>query len=296
MPRPAVRGAMNRSSRAPRTLLPVAAFVAAAALVAACGGASPSPSSEPSEPPAASPVPEGAGVALEGTRWVLVRGLAELLDGTTVDAVFEDGRVSGQGPCNRYFADVTVESAALTIGPVGATKMSCGAGIDTAERAYFGALGWTEAHTIVGSTLMLLDGDGSELLTFEARAAAPTALPGTTWRVLRYAGEGGALVATLPPTDVTVEFGADGRFGGTAGCNSFGTEYTVDEAAGTLTFGLMSTTLMLCEPPALMAQEAAMIAALEKAASYALADGRLQLLDASGAILVEAEQAAAAGD
>lgn len=286
---------MTRSSRAPRALLPVAALVAAA-LVAACGsGTSPSPSPEPSEPPAASPSPEGAGVALEGIRWVLVRGLAELPDGTTVDAVFEGGRVGGQGPCNRYFADVTVEGAALTFGPVGATKMSCDAAVDTAERAYVGALGWTEAHAIVGSTLTLLDGNGAELLVFEAGATAPAALPGTAWRVLRYAGEGGALVAPLPATDVTVEFGADGRFGGTAGCNSFGSDYTVDEAAGTLTFGMLSTTLMLCEPPALMAQEGAMVAALEETAAYAIADGRLQLLDASGAVLVEAEQAAAAG-
>lgn len=119
-----------------------------------------------------------------------------------------------------------------------------------------------------------------------------TALPGSAWSVTRFAGEAGALLAVLPATTVTLEFGVDGRFGGTAGCNSFGTEYTVDEAAGTLTFGMMSTTLMLCEPPALMAQEGAMLAALEKTAAYAIADGRLHLLDASGAILVEAEQAA----
>jgi heat shock protein HslJ len=118
-----------------------------------------------------------------------------------------------------------------------------------------------------------------------------TALPGTAWTVTRLAGEAGALVTVLPTTTVTMEFGADGRFGGTAGCNSFGTEYTVDEAAGTLTFGMLSTTLMLCEPPALMAQEGAMVAAIERTAAYALADGRLQLLDATGAVLIEAEQA-----
>jgi heat shock protein HslJ len=74
-------------------------------------------------------------------------------------------------------------------------------------------------------------------------AEPATTLPGTAWNVTRYAGEMGALEAVLPTTTVTLEFGADGRFGGTAGCNSFGTDYTVDEAAGTLTFGLMSTTL-----------------------------------------------------
>lgn len=36
-----------------------------------------------------------------------------------------DGRIEGQGPCNRFFAEVTDGGAGLTIGPVGATKMAC---------------------------------------------------------------------------------------------------------------------------------------------------------------------------
>ena len=287
---------MTRSLRAPRAHFPLAAVFAAAALVAASGGgASPSPSPVPSDPPVASPSPDGASVALEGTTWVLARGLAELPDGTTVDAVFESGRVGGQGPCNRYFADATVDGTALTIGPVGATRMSCGPALDGAEQAYVAALGNVAAFGVDGSTLTLLDANGGELLVFEAGAAvAPTVLPGSAWKVLRYAGEAGALVATLPSTDATLEFGADGRLGGTAGCNSFGSDYTVDEAAGTLTFGMFSTTMMMCEPPALMAQETGLVAALEKTASYVIDGGQLALRDAAGKVLVEAEAAAPA--
>lgn len=286
---------MTRLLRAPRTLLPLAAVFAASVLVAACGGgASPSPSPAPSEPPVSSPSPDGSAVALDDTRWILVRGLAELPDGTTVDAVFGDGRVAGQGPCNRYFADATVDGSSLAIGPVGATKMSCGPALDGAEQAYVAALGTVAAFAIADSTLTLLDANGGELLVYEAGAAeAPTGLAGSRWSVLRYAGEAGALVATLPSTDATVEFGADGRFGGTAGCNSFGSDYTVDEGGGTLTFGMFATTMMMCEPPALMAQEAGLVAALEKTATFEIADGTLSLRDASGAVLVEAEAAPA---
>jgi putative lipoprotein len=288
---------MTRSPRAPRALLLLAAF-AAAALVVACGGeASPSSSPVPSEPPAASTAPEqpdGAGRALEGTRWVLARGLTALPDGTPVDAMFEEGRIDGQGPCNRYFADATFDGASLAIGPVGATKMSCGAALDRAEQAYHAALGKVAAFAIAGAELTLLDADGKELLVFEAGTAdAPSSLLGSTWQVLRYAGEAGALVAALPNVEATMEFGADGRFGANAGCNGLGADYTVDESAGTLAFGMFSMTLMLCEPPALMAQESGLIAALERTASYAIAGNRLTLLDATGKALVEADAAAA---
>lgn len=286
---------MTRTLRAPRTLAPLAAALAAAVLVAACGGgASPSPSPATSEPPVASPSPAAAAVALDGTRWVLVRGLAELPDGATVDAVFGDGRVAGQAPCNRYFADATVDGSSLTIGPVGATKMSCGPALDAAEEAYVAALGNVTAFAVAGSTLTLLDANGGELLVYEAGAdEAPTGLAGSKWNVLRYAGENGALVAVLPTADAPVEFGADGRFGGTAGCNSFGADYTADEAAGTLTFGMFASTMMMCEPPALMAQETNLVAALGKVAAFEIVDGTLRLSDASGAVLVEAEAASA---
>ena len=119
-----------------------------------------------------------------------------------------------------------------------------------------------------------------------------TALPGTDWNVTRFAGEAGALVGVLPATTITLEFGADGRLGGTSGCNSYGADYTVDEADRKLTVGLASQTLMLCEPPALMVQEAGYVAALQRAEAYDLADGRLTILDGAGATLVEAEQVA----
>ncbi len=289
---------MTRTSRALRTLSPLAALAAAAALVVACGGgASPSPSPAPSEPPvtspspdAAPPSPDAAAPSLDGTRWVLVRGLAELPDGAEVDAIFGDGRVAGQGPCNRYFADATVAGSSLAIGPVGSTKMSCGPALDGAEQAYVAALGTVAAFAISGSALTLLDANGGEVLVYEAAAAAAaTGLTGSTWTVLRYAGETGALVAVLPTTEARVEFGADGRFGGTAGCNSFGADYTVDETAGTLTFGMFAATMMMCEPPALMAQETNLVAALGRTAAFEIAAGTLRLKDASGAVLVEAE-------
>jgi heat shock protein HslJ len=287
---------MSRPLRAPRALVPLAALATAATLLAACGtGATPLPSPAPAEPSASpTPGPDDAGLALEGPTWILVRGLAELPDGTTVDIAFEAGRMNGQGPCNRYQADATADGSALVIGPVGANLMSCGPALDGAEQAYFAALGRVASYAIEGTTLTLLDAGGAELLAYDAVvAAAPTGLPGSTWQLLRYAGEAGALVAALPDVEATMEFGADGRFGANAGCNGLGSDYTMDEAAGTLTFGMFSMTMMLCEPPALMAQESGLVAALERTASFAIEGSRLTLLDADGKIVVEADAAGA---
>jgi heat shock protein HslJ len=49
------------------------------------------------------------------------------------------GQITGQAPCNRYFADVTLDGAAFTLGPIGATKMACAQMADEAD--FFSLLG-----------------------------------------------------------------------------------------------------------------------------------------------------------
>ena len=60
-----------------------------------------------------------------GPDWML-----SLVDGQTVDytatlSLAESGRVTGQAPCNRYFADVTRNGASFKLGLIGATRMAC---------------------------------------------------------------------------------------------------------------------------------------------------------------------------
>jgi heat shock protein HslJ len=70
----------------------------------------------------------------------------------------ETGKASGRASCNRFFG--TVEISGL-IGPLAATKMSCGAAADAQERKYLEALsGRGELRLRRPGTSDLLPGDG----------------------------------------------------------------------------------------------------------------------------------------
>ena len=59
------------------------------------------------------------------TEWVLAS-----VDGTAVDytatlSLAEEGRITGQAPCNRYFADLTRQGTEFKLGMIGATRLAC---------------------------------------------------------------------------------------------------------------------------------------------------------------------------
>jgi len=56
--------------------------------------------------------------------------------------VFDDFRVSGQGPCNRYFADFETGDfpGSIEFGQAGATQMACSTTVMEFEQQYFQAL------------------------------------------------------------------------------------------------------------------------------------------------------------
>lgn len=124
-----------------------------------------------------------------------------------------------------------------------------------------------------------------------ASSGSAVALPGTGWRVTGFAGTTGVATAILPGTTVTLAFEANGAAGGTGGCNRYSGTYTLDAAAGTLAFGPLMQTEMACSPDATMTQEAGYLAALARAGAYRITGANLQLLDAAGSVVVEAEPA-----
>lgn len=101
--------------------------------------------------------------------WVLVQ-----MDGRPAPFVAtanlgEAGRISGQAPCNRYFADATISGTAIKIGPIGATRMMCLQAKGEAE--FLAALSLVdqvrEANVPQGG--FVLSGNGHELV-FEQSA------------------------------------------------------------------------------------------------------------------------------
>lgn len=100
--------------------------------------------------------------------WELVE-----LDGKTFTAratlTFpEEGKLAGQAPCNRYFAEQSAPYPWFKAGPIGATRMAC-ADLDEEQR-FLGALAAMTLSEVSGDTLILSNDTGREMVF---RAAAP---------------------------------------------------------------------------------------------------------------------------
>ncbi len=104
-------------------------------------------------------------------------------------------------------------------------------------------------------------------------------LEGTIWVMEAYLNSEGVLVSALPGSQASARFQA-GNVGGSASCNSyFGTFTTKDDK---LTIDVGGMTEMYCVPEELMAQEQAFLADLDLAASYRIAEDKLQIEDMGG--------------
>jgi heat shock protein HslJ len=77
----------------------------------------------------------------------------------------EDTRVSGQGPCNRYFGSVVQSdtgSNGIQVGPIASTKMAC-PHLST-EHRYFQDLQRVSMVTVVPDGLVLTTSDQTKLV------------------------------------------------------------------------------------------------------------------------------------
>jgi heat shock protein HslJ len=110
-------------------------------------------------------------------------------------------------------------------------------------------------------------------------------LEGTQWVLVTLEGEP-LLTGTAP----SAEFSAD-QIRGSAGCNQYFGTYAV--SGSDITISDVGRTEMYCmDPEGVMDQEQAFLAALASAASYRLAGARLELLDATGSVILAFEPSA----
>lgn len=110
----------------------------------------------------------------------------------------------------------------------------------------------------------------------------PADLDGSSWTLTALNGQ-----PVVEGTTPGLSF-ADGQASGNGSCNGFGGEYT--QSGSDLTFGALMSTLMACEPVAVMDQEQAYFAALSATASFLVDGGTLSLFDADGNVLAEFAQ------
>ncbi|MGI6502473.1 MAG: META domain-containing protein [Candidatus Methanoculleus thermohydrogenotrophicum] len=248
-----------------------------------------------------SPTPPGTVVGLTEVPWSLETYLAEngtlvpVLPGTEVSAWFgDDGRVVGLAGCNRYSADYRLDGTTLTVSPPVSTRMYCAEpeGIMEQEARFLALLGSAAGCQVEEDHLVITDASGATVLTFGA--GTPEDLAGTSWTLVEFVGEAGDRDPVLAGTEITLRFGDDGTLGGSAGCNDYGGNYTLE---GTnLTPGSLVRTEMYCtDPPGVMEQEDRYLALLANVSTYQVDEGdRLVLADQKGADLLVFDRVAEA--
>ncbi len=232
--------------------------------------------------PAAQP---GKHVSLDNSAWVLeqLNGQAALPN-SQITLQFSKDQVSGSDGCNRYQGFYEIKDNKIKFSEdMAVTLMACDQSVMDQGAAYLAALKSSTSVRVSENTLELLDAKGKTLAAFKKQ---DTNLSGTSWQVTAYNNGKEAVVSVLNGTEVTLQFGADDRLNGSAGCNTYNAGYTI--TGSELKISAPASTRMACaEPEGVMEQEAQYLAALEKVASWQMEGSQLRLLDSGGATLVQ---------
>jgi putative lipoprotein len=109
--------------------------------------------------------------SIVGQTWSLqfIEGVGAVESKATLH-IDEKGKVTGQAPCNRYFATAALKGTDIAIGKAGATMMACEQKLMTRERAFFDALEKVASFEVENGQLILRGAAGHDLLRFAASA------------------------------------------------------------------------------------------------------------------------------
>lgn len=189
-----------------------------------------------------------ADATLTGQEWALTSlGGTPIQAGAGITASFgEDGSLTGSGGCNRFVGEYTVDGDTLSVGPLAATRMSCGQVTDDLESTFLGALEAATGFAIAGTDLVISTTNDVTLeLSTASGPVEPTETPAATpsvtpvpqptqgaaagdivgsWRMTSYAG------STLPGNMLAIDitFTDDGTFAGFGGCNDYSGQWSLD--------------------------------------------------------------------
>jgi heat shock protein HslJ len=138
------------------------ATLAAALVLAACGPSGPDREGtafSDGAPP--DTIAAERGWLLPGSQWRLTSLDGAPFEAPLVAELTVDGRVVGEGPCNRFSANYSGRLPDLTFEPVAATRRACP---DLPlETAAFAALGRVDTAALTGGRLILTGADGTAL-------------------------------------------------------------------------------------------------------------------------------------
>ena len=107
------------------------------------------------------------GVDLAGSEWrPSFMSAMELPAGIAMQVTFgPDGKISGNGGCNRFFGGYRVSGAHIKIGPLASTRKGC-PGLLRLETAFFATLEAAASFEQTDSMLTLFDAAGTKLAQF----------------------------------------------------------------------------------------------------------------------------------
>ena len=228
---------------------------------------------------------ESSGGELTGVTWAV-----SSLPGSTIpaglrmEATFRDGTIEGSDGCNSFGGPYSITGEdGIDIEASRARRSDASRRSLPLAPRYTSALDRAATYEIDDDVLKLFDDDGAELARFRSDAAPPIA--GVAWRAFGYrdgpVDEKQAVVSPLDGSMITAEFGADGTMSGSAGCNTYTADYSV-EGNGFRITALVSTE-RACGAP-LMAQERAYLDALGSVARWQFSGPAFQLLNETGTV------------
>ncbi len=223
--------------------------------------------------------------ALDGTAWVLAALPGRtLVGGSTATLSFEGGRAQGSDSCNRFGVPFTARGNVIDLSGQGmSTQMACPPDVTKQAEAFRAALSSAKTYRVVDGRLQLLGADGAVLATFAAQSRS---LAGTTWQVTGINNGRNALVSLVAGSTVTLQFLADGKVAGSAGCNQYTAGYEADGSK--LRISAPASTRRLCPDTSVMEQEQAFLKTLEAVSTMRMEGNRVELRDAKGAMQVVA--------
>lgn len=214
--------------------------------------------------------------AVVGPTWLWAstttgEGTTNVADPTRYAITFaEDGTAVIRADCNTVLATYTVDGQGITITPGPSTLMACPE--DSQADAFVQQLGSAAIYFFQGNELFLDLPAGNTMRFMTSVATAPNppitaGVSGVNLRVNSF-GPAGAEQNIIPYTWLTVTFdGPTGVVSGVAGCNNYTGSFIAEGSA--FSISPLATTMMLCEdPPGIMEQEAAFLAALQGATGY----------------------------
>ncbi len=95
------------------------------------------------------------------TDWVLDQIDGKAPGWPATISLAEPGRISGQAPCNRYFAGATIRDGSIAIKPIAATRMACA---DLAGESVFFQLLQAVTGIEQAADRLVLRGGGHEMV------------------------------------------------------------------------------------------------------------------------------------